>query len=116
MKTLLAILIGLVLGTSGAFAQAPKSDEALPRRLVNITAEEGHTIKEVVLKDMKVRAATVKPDAVKIGEKAPDGVSLQTFPDTVTERVSQVRSHKFFVLDEQVVVVGPNGTVADIVK
>lgn len=116
-KALWAMAIGLALCAGGAHAQAPPRDsDTLPKRTIQLTAEEGHTIKEVVLKDMKVQPAAVKSDDVKIGGKIPPGVSLQTFPEVVTERVPQVTRHKFFVSDGQVVVVGPNDTVADILK
>jgi hypothetical protein len=102
-----------------AMGQAPKEAPAepiLPQRSIQLTAEQGHTIKEIVLKDMNVAPAGAKAEAVKIGEKIPQGVNPQPFPESVTERVPQVRTYKFFLLDRQVVVVGPQNTVADILK
>jgi len=41
---------------------------------------------------------------------------LQTFPPLVAEKVPQVRTYKFFITENQIVVVSPQNVIADIVK
>jgi hypothetical protein len=44
-------------------------------------------------------------------------VQLQNFPETVFEKVPQVKMHKFYVAHGQVVIVSPSdNTIADILK
>ena len=87
-----------------------------PRPTVNLTAEQHHVIKEIVLKDMKV-PPTTSDVHLSIGEPVAGGIALHSFPPSVTDKVPEVRSHSFFVKDDQVVVVNlKDHTIADVIK
>jgi hypothetical protein len=82
---------------------------------VKLTAEDTHTIKEIVLKDMKTPKAAAGD--YKIGDQAPAGAELQTFPALVTDKVSAIKSHRFFVSGQKIFVVDPkDNKIADVIE
>ena len=101
------LLIFVVISVSSLAVQAQVAT-------VRLTAEDTHTIKEIVLKDMQTR----KPVAgdYKIGDQAPAGVELQAFPPAVADKVSAVKSHRFFVSGEKIVVVDNDNRIAEIIE
>ncbi|MGA7387776.1 MAG: DUF1236 domain-containing protein [Pseudolabrys sp.] len=110
----MALTAGFLVG--GAIAQVPSDDkESIPRRLIQLTAEQDHVIKEIVLKDMHIEQVP-RSSEIRIGEKVPPNIELQTFPPLVAEKVPQVRTYKFFITENQIVVVSPQNIVADIIK
>ena len=91
-----------------AQAQGP-SNAPLPSaagETVNLTMEQRHIIKEIVVKEMKAAQQSVNV-APKPGEAAPEGVVLQPVPVEVSSKVPQVRTHSYFVKDDAVVIVDP---------
>jgi hypothetical protein len=119
MSALRSILAsaGILLLSSLAGAQAPPGqDMPLATRSVKLTAEQHHVIKEIVLKDLKVKSAAGNVK-VEIGEPVGDGVTLQPFPPVIADKIPEVKSHAFFVKDDQVIIVDPRDKkVADIIK
>ena len=106
----------LTVGLSGAaIAQAPSDDRRLiSRRSIQLTAEQECIIRENV-KD--VRGGKAAHNVVpKVGEKIPSGVELNGFPSLVIEKVPQVKAFKFFVTKDQIVLVSPQNTVADVIR
>jgi hypothetical protein len=109
-----ALLAGFLF--SGALAQSPPDDkDAIPPRSIQLTAEQDHIIKEIVLKDLHIQQVPRSAE-IKIGEKVPPNIELRSFPPLVGEKVPQIRTHKFFVTGNQIVVVGPQNIIADIIK
>ena len=53
---------------------------------------------------------------IRIGEKVPPDIALQTFPPLVAEKVPQVRTYKYFLTKNQIVVVSPQNIIADIIN
>jgi len=98
-------------------AQAPGEPPVSSSRTVKLNEEDRHTLREIILRDMKVEKA---PDNIKvaIGEAVPPGVHQQPIPADVTRKVPQIRNNTFFVkADDEIVIVEPkDNTVADIVK
>ena len=120
MSALRKVIISLgilVFSALGAGAQAPPGqDMPLATRSVKLTAEQHHIIKEIVLKDLKVKgvAGDVK---VEIGEPVAETVVLQPFPAVIADKVPEVKAHAFFVKGEQVIIVDPRDKkVADVIK
>jgi hypothetical protein len=106
MRNVLLLLLISSLTAGDAFAQMAT---------VKLTAEDTHTIKEIVLKDMKV------PDApagdYKIGDQAPASVELRDFPAQIGDKVSAVKSHRFFVSGQKIVVVDPkDNKIAEVIE
>ena len=52
----------------------------------------------------------------RIGDKVPPNIELQNFPPLVAEKVPQVRTYKFFITENQIVVASPQNIFADIIK
>jgi hypothetical protein len=76
---------------------------------INLTMEQRHVIKELIIKDMKIappsdQAAKV-PTAV--GQVVPAGVPLQPMPVEVSAKVPQLKAHSFLVRDDKVVIIDP---------
>ena len=98
-------------------AAQTQKDEPLvsSARTINLAEENRYLIREIVLKDPKVKKDSGPPAA--IGDQAPPGVATEPFPAELSEKVPALRSHRFFVADGAVVVVDPKtNKVADIVK
>jgi len=103
MLTLSMPVVAQIPSTSGS---APPSQTA---ETVNLTMEQRHVIKEIIVKDMKIapppdQAAKV-PSAV--GEVVPSGIPLQPMPVEVSAKVPQVKSHSFLVKDDKVLIIDP---------
>jgi hypothetical protein len=116
-RAVLPIVSAAGLLVSVAIAQTPSQDkDVIPPRSINLTAEQGYIIKEIVLTEMRAEQAPPN-DEIKIGNKVADDVKLLAFPKLVAEKVPQVKTYKFFVTQNQVVVVSPqDNVVADIIK
>src|SRR5499433_884470 len=93
--------------------QTPSQDVLAPAPKLNLTLEQRHTIKEFV-KDMKADAADVQ---ATIGEPIPPGITPRPMPSDVSQKVPQVKSHRFFLTAQQIVIVDPkDNKVADVIK
>ena len=84
-------------------------------RTINLTEENRYIIREIVLKDPNVPKEQGAQAA--IGDPLPPGVATQPFPAYVAQKIPALRSHRFFVTDQEVVIVDPKSNkIADIVK
>lgn len=82
---------------------------------IKLTAEDTHTIKEIVLKE--TNAPRVAAGDYKIGDQAPANAELRAFPSMVADKVSAVKSHRFFVSGERIFVVDPkDNKIADVIE
>ena len=76
---------------------------------VNLTMEQRHVIKELIVKDMKIappadQAAKVPTD---VGAVVPAGVPLQPMPVEVSAKVPQLKAHSFIVRDGKILIIDP---------
>jgi hypothetical protein len=90
-------------------AQVPATTPVVkPADTVKLTMEQRHTIKELILKDLKIEpqqhAASVP---TQVGQTVPSGIPLQPMPVEVAVKVPQIKSHSFVVKDDKVVIVDP---------
>ena len=110
-----ALAAGFLIGS--AIAQSPSDDKAaIPPRSIQLTAEQGHVIKEIVLKDMHVEQVP-RSIEIRIGDKVQPNIELQAFPPIIAEKVPQVSTHKFFITENQIVIVNPqDNKIADIIE
>jgi hypothetical protein len=93
--------------------QGPSQDVLAPAPKLNLTLEQRHTIKELV-KDMKADAGNVQ---AAIGEPIPPGINPRPMPSDVSQKVPQIKSHRFFLTAQQIVIVDPkDNKVADVIK
>jgi hypothetical protein len=106
MRKLLCFAMFFAVAVGGAQAQMAT---------VRLTAEDTHIVKEIVLKDMKL--PKVAAGDYKIGDPAPATAELQEFPAQVSGKVSALKSHRFFVTGQKIVVVDPkDNTIAEIIE
>jgi hypothetical protein len=111
------VLIALCAWTVAVQGQTTSPPDIPPApRTLNLTVEQEHVIKEIIFKDVNVPKA--KPDAPEtIGDTVPENIELYPFPSEITEKVSQVKSHKFFVKDDTIILVSPTDRrIADVIK
>jgi hypothetical protein len=105
-KLLLSLVVWSAWTIGGAHAQMAT---------VRLTAEDTHTIKEIVLKDMQPPKAAAGD--YKIGDQVPAGVEPQAFPAQIGDKISAIKSHRFFVSGQKIMVVDPkNNTIADVIE
>jgi len=80
-----------------------------PADTVNLTMEQKHIIKEIILKDLKVAEPTDQAAKVPtgVGETVPSGIPLQPMPVEVSAKVPQLKSHSFLVKNDKVIVIDP---------
>ena len=102
--TLSMPVVAQIPGTPGS---APASQQTA--ETVNLTMEQRHVIKEIIVKDMKIapppdQAAKVP---MTVGQVVPAGIPLQPMPVEVSAKVPQLKSHSFLVRDDKVVIIDP---------
>ena len=77
-------------------AQPPAGEPVIVKRSINLTEEDRHTIREIVLKDSKV-----EPDKgtekVVIGDKPPGSIVTYEFPQLATSKITALKSHRYFI-------------------
>ena len=119
------MLCGPVLGSAFTektpwqrFSQAPSTQEPLAssRRTVNLTEENRHVIREIVLKGSKIKPeiGTARP---QIGDIVPTSVTTYDFPPEVSSKIAALKSYRYFIKDDTVVIVETaESKIADVVK
>ena len=114
--------LGLMLPVIGATAHAQTPPATPPQQQLppttpklNLTLEQRYTIKEII-KDVKADGAPANVQAA-VGEPIPQGVSPQPMPTAVAQKVPQVKAHRYFLTEEQVVIVDPkDNKVVEVIK
>jgi hypothetical protein len=94
--------------------QAPIEREAPPSRTSNLTLEQHHVIKEI-MKGSQIEnvPANVR---VAVGDTVPQSISLHPMPAEVGARLSQIKTHLFFIQNAKVFIVDPKDKrVVDII-
>ncbi|MGA8889491.1 MAG: DUF1236 domain-containing protein [Pseudolabrys sp.] len=98
-----------------AVAQIPPTDRRMiPPRSIQLSAQQGYVIKEN-LKDMHIKQVPRRKE-IGIGNKVPSDIGLHDFPPFVLEKVPKVKTYKFFITENQIVLVSPQNEIADIIK
>src|SRR5689334_12204392 len=100
--------------TAWPLATRAQQDERMRRIPRRLTAQEDHVIKEN-LKDMHIEQVP-RTNEIRIGDKVPPGIGLHAFPPLVVEKVPHVKTYKFFITENQIVVVSPQSLIAEIIK
>ena len=80
-----------------------------PADTVNLTMEQRHVIKEIILKDLKITETADQAAKVptEVGQAVPAGIPLQPMPVEVAVKVPQIKGHSFLVKGDKVVVIDP---------
>jgi len=95
-----------LLCAAPAHTQTPANPEVpTTTRTVNLTLEQRHVIRELV-RDLKVTPAA-DDSKVAAGDEVPGKVQVQPIPALIGQKVPQIRSHRFYVTQQQIVIVDP---------
>ena len=116
---IVALAMALACVGTSAHAQTPEQQddrrELAPTSKLNLTLEQRHTIKEFI-KEMKAEAASSKVQAA-VGDPIPAGINPQPMPPDVAQKVPQVKSHRFFLTADEIVIVDPkDNKVVEVIK
>ena len=92
----------------------PAPPVVTPQRKLNLTIEQRYIIRENI-KD--VNREPVSAPAPAVGDPVAHNTRLQPMPDAVAQKVPQVKAHKFFVANGEIVIVDPkDNTVAERIR
>ena len=105
---------GHVIGRGCYCSSAASKRGGDPSRSINLSAQQDYIIKEN-LKDIHIEQVP-RTNEIRIGDKVPPNIELHAFPPLVVEKVPQVKTYKFFITENQIVVVNPQNLIADIIK
>jgi Protein of unknown function (DUF1236) len=110
-----AIAASLFFVPAIAWGQAPIEREAPTTKTSNLTLEQRHVIKEVI-KDSKIENAPANIQ-VAVGDTVPQSIHLQLMPAEIGAKVSQIKTHLFFVQGGRVVIVDPkDNKIVDVIE
>lgn len=99
--------LAIAAATAMALIALPVGAQTLPPQdQVDLTMEQRHVIKEIILKDLKVAPQTAEVPT-KVGEAVPAGIPLQPVPVEVSAKIPQIKAHSFIVKDDAVLIVDP---------
>src|SRR5262245_42582354 len=93
---------------------AKSTPHCFGKRSIRLSAQQGYVIKEN-LKDMHIEQARNTKE-IRIGDKVTSDIGLHDFPPLVMEKVPKVKMYKFFITENQIVLVSPQNEIADIIK
>lgn len=77
---------------------------AAPKLTLNMESE--HTLKEILLKDTTIKHEAAQPN-IKNDDVVPSSVELHEFPAEIAQKVPQIKSHRFFIAGDAIVIVRP---------
>jgi hypothetical protein len=95
---------------SFAYAQPVQQDSQSSTPTINLTMEQKHTIKEII-KELKIDGVAANLE-VSIGEAVPKTVQLHPMPAQLSEKISHIKDHLFFIKGGQIVIVDPKESKA----
>jgi hypothetical protein len=75
---------------------------AAPKLTLNM--EDEHILKEILLKDTKIKHEPAQPQ-LKTGDAVPASVELHDFPTAIAEKMPQIKSHRFYLAGDEIVIV-----------
>ena len=90
-------------------AQVPSTAPVKPADSVNLTMEQRHVIKEIIIKDMKITEPQDQAGKVptQVGDTVPAGIPLQPMPVEVSAKIPQLKAHSFLVKNDKVIIIDP---------
>jgi hypothetical protein len=84
----------------------PAPTAPVPASELKLNMESEHTLKEVLLKDRKIKHEPGQAEP-KAGDIVPESVALHDFPEEIAAKVPQIKSHRFYIAGDMIVVVRP---------
>ena len=98
-------IVAVLPASGGSYANGGGPGNAADRCPTNLTLSEEdkhHIIESVQIRD------EVDVSALAIGWSVPKDITLQAFPEALTQDVIELRSCRYFVADEQIAIVDPD--------
>ena len=109
-----AIASLLSVGSIAVGQAQPLQQRPIVSSTLNLTMEQRHIIKEII-KGLKIENEPKKIQ-IRIGQVIPKTVLLRAMPVDISEKVSQVKNHLFFLKNDQIVLVDPkDNKVVDVI-
>lgn len=107
--------IPVALAVAALLAVTPPVFGQGSTRTINLTAEQRHIVKEIILKEQNVAKADANL-ATSVGDVLPANVITHSFPSDLGDKVPQVKSHVFVVKGNEVIIVNPRDrTVQEVI-
>jgi len=107
VRLLCCLALTLLCGPAGHAQTTPPGQPSAPATpTLNLNMENEHTLKEILLKDAKIKHESGEQD-LKAGDSVPQSVVLHDFPQEIAEKVPQIKSHRFFISDDRIIIVRP---------
>jgi hypothetical protein len=108
----------MLLCAAPGSAQTPQQDPQAPpaaARTVNLTLEQRHVIRELI---GELKVGQVADDRkVAAGDEILAKVELHPIPALIGQKVPQIKSHRFYVTQQQIVIVDPKDPkVAEVIE
>lgn len=115
LRVIATAAIALLSVSSIAAEQAQNQQQSpIVSSTLNLTMEQRYIIKEVI-KGLKIEDEP-KNIRIKVGQVIPKTVQLRVMPLDISEKVSHVKNHLFFLKNNQVVLVDPKDSkVVDVI-
>jgi hypothetical protein len=110
----------LLASTGPGPAQPPANPPTNPgvpagTRTVNLSLEQRHVIRELI-KETKVADSPVG-SKVSVGDQVSDQVELHPIPPLIGQKIPQIKAHRFYVAQGQIVLVDPQEPkVVDVIE
>ena len=96
---------GLPFRGTSCLGSARTTDRQGSTPTVNLTMDQKHIIKETV-KELKIEGVAANLE-VAIGEAVPKTIQLHPMPAQLSEKISHIKNHLFFLKGTQIVIVDP---------
>src|SRR5262245_17358436 len=94
-------------GTKGSARTQPGSKEGSAGR-VQLSEQQRTNVHETILKERKVNRVEHVNFAINVGTRVPRSVRLAALPAAVFTLVPQYRSYRYFVANDEIVIIDPN--------
>jgi hypothetical protein len=101
--------LAIAVSTAVALVAMPVRAQTMPpQETVDLTMEQRHVIKEIILKEMKVAPPPQTAQVPnQVGQAVPSGVPLQPIPVEVSAKIPQLKAHSFIVKNDTVLIIDP---------
>jgi hypothetical protein len=98
-----AIMLALIAGATTASAQTTITREA-QRQPLELTPAQRTVIYRTIVRERSAPAPGVE---IRVGARVPDTVQLQAVPEAVVVEVPAIRTYRYMVVNNRVVLVDP---------
>jgi hypothetical protein len=99
-----AILLALIAGATTASAQTTIITREPQMQPLELTPAQRTVIYRTIVRERSTPAAGVE---IRVGARVPDTVQLQAVPEAVVVEVPAIRTYRYMVVNNRVVLVDP---------